>query len=75
MNLLHGLQLLCTDYFLLRCRVLTAAPGQLYIKITSSDTVTQVGQQPKIVMQVRLTAFVIESPPLAVPHIALKSQC
>lgn len=61
--------------FVLHCRALTAAPGQLYIKITSSDTVTQVGQQPKIVMQVRLTVLVKKLHLLAVSHIALKSQC
>ena len=31
---------------------------QLYIKFNSSNTVTQVGQQPKTVLQVRLTVVV-----------------
>ena len=58
--------ILALTVFCLRCRVLTAAPGQLYIKITSSDTVTQVGQQPKIVMQVRLTVLAQRDSPIAI---------
>ena len=34
------------------CRSLTAAPGQLYITIRSTDTTVQLGQQPKVIAQV-----------------------
>ena len=33
-------------------RTLTAAPGQLYITIRSTDTTVQLGQQPKVIAQV-----------------------
>ena len=35
-------------------RTLTAAPGQLYITIRSTDTTVQLGQQPKVIAQVTI---------------------
>ena len=46
-----------TQYSTMRCRVLNEATktgGKYYLKITSSDTVVQKGQQPKLVLQVLL---------------------